>query len=125
MLARDPDDAPLAEPMVGRHLISKEGQAPPAPPQVHLSPQHHLDGHALKLRVLPAARPSAPLEPVMHSVMAAEGSEPGPQAGLDFTTVHYVVLVTEGYLRLYTAEGLRQGVTPCPLSALPAATLLC
>ena len=56
-------------------------------------------------------RPSTPLEPVQHSATSAEGSEPGPQTGLDFVTVHYVVLVTESYLRLYTAEGLRQGAT--------------
>ena len=40
--------------------------------------------------------------------MSGEGSEPG-QASLDFVTVHYVMLATESYLRLYTAEGLRQG----------------
>ena len=44
------------------------------------------------------------------SATLAEGSEPGPSAP-DFATVHHVMLATEGYLRLYTGEGLRQGAT--------------
>ena len=76
-----------------------------AAPMLVVSHPHHI------WALLPAARPSSPLEPALHSATSAEGSEPG-QAGLDFATVHYVVLVTESYLRLYVAEGLRQGGTP-------------
>ncbi len=59
-------------------------------------------------------RPASPLvpEPVQPSATSAEGSEPGIPTP-DFATVHYVMLATESYLRLYTGEGLRQGAARC------------
>ena len=59
---------------------------------------------------------------MLHSATSAEGSEPGA-AAVDFATVHYVMLVTESYLRLYTAEGLRQGEVTSALAIDPAAVM--